>query len=187
MEAINSPRSLARHISPHYKIINLAAMLNRALLTSQSAEWTTPQDLYEALDQRFHFELDPCATPQNAKCRRFFSKVNDGLKQKWTGRVFMNPPYGREIGRWVKKAFEESRHNAELVICLVPARTDTRWWHDWCLRGEIQFIRGRLKFGAAKNPAPFPSALIGFWKYAESLNEIANGWRLTGDFAQYAS
>lgn len=74
----------------------------------------------------------------------------------------MNPPYGREVGKWVKKACEESRENAEFVVCLLPARTDTSWWHDYCLKGEIYFIRGRLKFGSAKNSAPFPSAIVCF-------------------------
>jgi DNA N-6-adenine-methyltransferase Dam len=74
----------------------------------------------------------------------------------------MNPPYGRQITKWVRKAFEEARTNAQLVVCLLPARTDTRWWHAYCLKGEILFIRGRLKFGDAKNSAPFPSVLVIF-------------------------
>ena len=98
-------------------------MLNTALLTSRSCEWTTPQDFFEALDLQFHFTLDPCATPKNAKCKRYFTKRDDGLAQPWTGRVFMNPPYGREIGKWVKKAYEESLGKTELVVCLLPARS----------------------------------------------------------------
>jgi phage N-6-adenine-methyltransferase len=82
------------------------------------------------LNKQFHFTLDACATQQNAKCVRYFTKADDGLKQEWTGRVFMNPPYGREIGKWVRKAYEESRKNAESVVCLLPSRTDTSWWHD---------------------------------------------------------
>jgi phage N-6-adenine-methyltransferase len=137
-------------------------MLNPALLTSRSGEWTTPQVFFEALDRQFHFTLDPCSTPQNAKCKRYFTKAHDGLARRWTGCVFMNPPYGREIGKWVKKAYEESQHNAELVVCLLPARTDTRWWHNYCLKGEIRFVKGRLKFGDAKNSAPFPSVIVCF-------------------------
>jgi phage N-6-adenine-methyltransferase len=137
-------------------------MLNTAPLTSRSCEWTTPQDFFKALDEQFHFTLDPCATQENAKCKHYFTKTDNGLAQPWTGRVFMNPPYGREIGRWVKKAYEEAQHNAELVVCLLPARTDTRWWHDYCLKGDVQFVRGRLKFGDAKNSAPFPSVIILF-------------------------
>jgi phage N-6-adenine-methyltransferase len=139
-------------------------MLSPALLTSRSVEWTTPQAFFEVLDRQFHFTLDPCATSANAKCKRYFTKAHDGLAQPWTGRVFMNPPYGRGIGKWVKKAYEESQHNAELVVCLLPARTDTRWWHDYCLKGEIRFVKGRLKFGDAKNSAPFPSVIVCFHK-----------------------
>jgi phage N-6-adenine-methyltransferase len=137
-------------------------MLNKGLFTSHTDEWATPQDLFDALDAEFKFTLDPCASHQNAKCRRYFTRAQDGLKQPWSGRVFMNPPYGRTIGKWIKKASEESRENADLVVCLLPSRTDTAWWHDYCLKGEIRFIRGRLKFGNAKNPAPFPSVLVWF-------------------------
>jgi site-specific DNA-methyltransferase (adenine-specific) len=137
-------------------------MFSRILLTSKSQEWTTPQKLFDTLDRIFRFTLDPCATPENTKCPRFFTKAEDGLKQTWTGRVFMNPPYGRGVGHWVAKAYEESLKNAEFVVCLLPSRTDTRWWHDYCLLGRIYFIRGRLKFGAAKNAAPFPSAIVYF-------------------------
>lgn len=137
-------------------------MLNRSLFTSQTDEWATPQAFFDALNETLHFTLDPCATPQNAKCCRYFTKAENGLTQEWTGRVFMNPPYGREIGKWVRKAYEESRKNAELVVCLLPARTDTSWWHDYCLGGEIYFVRGRLRFGNAKNSAPFPSAIVCF-------------------------
>jgi len=137
-------------------------MLNKALFTSHTGEWSTPQDLFDTLNKQFRFTLDPCATSQNAKCRRYFTKADDGLKQQWSGRAFMNPPYGREIGKWVKKAYEESGKSAELVVCLLPARTDTSWWHDYCLKGEVYFIRGRLKFGNAKNSAPFPSVIVTF-------------------------
>ena len=137
-------------------------MFNRSLFSSKSCEWTTPQSLFDTLNEQFHFTLDPCATPENAKCRRYFTKADDGLKQKWTGRVFMNPPYGREIGKWVKKAYEASKTDADLVVCLLPSRTDTRWWHEYCMKGEITFIKGRLKFGEAKNSAPFPSAIVLF-------------------------
>jgi phage N-6-adenine-methyltransferase len=137
-------------------------MLSPSLFSSDSQEWTTPQDFFDSLDAEFHFTLDPCATPENAKCKRYFTKADDGLKQQWTGRVFMNPPYGREIGKWVKKAYEESQSNAEVVVCLLPARTDTRWWHDYCLRGDVHFIKGRLKFGKASNAAPFPSVIALF-------------------------
>lgn len=131
--------------------------------SSASGEWSTPPDVFAALDAEFGFTLDPCATPDNAKCARYFTRGDDGLAQSWTGeRVFMNPPYGRVIGGWMRKAYEESRGGA-LVVCLIPARTDTAWWHDYVIPyGETRFIRGRLKFGGAANSAPFPSAIVVF-------------------------
>lgn len=129
--------------------------------SSKTSEWETPQDFFDLLNSEFHFELDVCAKPENAKCPRYFTPEEDGLKQKWTGVCWMNPPYGREIGRWVKKAYESAQEGAT-VVCLLPARTDTSWWHDYCMKGEIRFIRGRLKFGGAKHPAPFPSAVVIF-------------------------
>lgn len=120
-------------------------------------------ETFIALDLEFNFELDVCATPENAKCSIFFIKAVDGLKMPWIGRCWMNPPYGREIGAWVKKAYESSRQGAT-VVCLLPARTDTAWWHNYCTKGEIRFIRGRLKFGGHANSAPFPSAIVVFKK-----------------------
>jgi len=137
-------------------------MLNSALLSSRSQEWSTPKELFDQLNGIFRFTLDPCATCENAKCKNYFTKAEDGMRQPWIGRVFMNPPYGRQVGKWVRKAFDEAQQNAELVLCLLPARTDTRWWHQYCMRGEIVFIKGRLKFGEARNSAPFPSALVLF-------------------------
>lgn len=133
--------------------------------SSATCEWPTPQALFDELSVVFGgFTLDPCATPQNAKCPRFFTAEEDGLRQPWTGRVFMNPPYGRQIDKWVKKAWEESQKGA-LVVCLLPARVDTRWWHDYVRHGYVYFIRGRVKFGDACNSAPFPSAVVAFGKF----------------------
>lgn len=130
--------------------------------SSKTSDWETPQDFFDRLNSEFHFELDVCATPENAKCKRYFTPEVDGLKQKWTGVCWMNPPYGREIGRWVKKAYESAQEGTT-VVCLLPARTDTSWWHDYCMKAdEIRFIRGRLKFSGAKHPAPFPSAVVIF-------------------------
>lgn len=140
--------------------------LNRGLFTSNSDQWETPQDLFEKLDREFQFETDVCALPENAKCEKYFTPDQDGLKQKWTGTCWMNPPYGREIKKWVKKAYESSLEGAT-VVCLLPARTDTSWWHDYCMKGEIRLIRGRLKFGNSKNSAPFPSAIVIFGKCAK--------------------
>lgn len=126
--------------------------------------WETPQDLYDELDREFHFGIDVCALPENAKCPNFFTPKDDGLSQKWGGHgtIWCNPPYGREIRDWVKKAWEESEAGARVVM-LLPARTDAAWFHDYCLRGgEVRFLRGRLKFGGAKHNAPFPSMVVVF-------------------------
>ncbi len=129
--------------------------------SSETDEWETPQDFFDRLNEEFHFTLDVCATPENAKCSKFFTKRENGLLQKWTGVCWMNPPYGREIGKWVQKAYESALEGAT-VVCLLPARTDTAWWHDYCMKGEIRFVRGRLKFGNATENAPFPSAVVIF-------------------------
>ena len=135
-----------------------------ALFTSESAEWETPQDLFGQLAEEFGpFDLDPCCRPETAKCARYFTKADDGLAQRWEGRVFVNPPYGREIGRWVQKAWEESQRGATVVL-LIPARTDTAYWHEYCSKGEVRFLRGRVCFNHARKtgPAPFPSAVVVF-------------------------
>lgn len=130
--------------------------------SSKTDEWPTPQEFFDALHAEFNFTLDPCATPENAKCAKFFTEQDNGLAQSWQGeRVFMNPPYGRAIKDWMRKAAEEAKAGA-LVVCLVPARTDTEWWHEYALQGAVRFIRGRLKFGQSANSAPFPSAVIVF-------------------------
>lgn len=142
-------------------------MLNKSLFTSNSGEWETPQELFNELDKEFDFELDPCATDANAKCTRYYTKEDDGLLEEWgwgesheIRRVFMNPPYGQEIGKWIKKAYEESQKGC-IVVCLLPARTDTRWFHDYCTKGEIRFLKGRLYF-SNKGRAPFPSMIVIF-------------------------
>lgn len=129
--------------------------------SSKTDEWSTPQDFFDKIAERFPFTLDVCATAANTKCSRFWSKETGSLHRKWTGVCWMNPPYGRTIGSWVKKAYYASQGGAT-VVCLLPARTDTRWWHDYAMKGKIEFIRGRLKFGGSKNSAPFPSALVIF-------------------------
>lgn len=129
--------------------------------SSKTDLWATPQATFDELDREFQFTLDVCASPENAKCERYFTSVDNGLKQQWWGVCWMNPPYGRTIGQWMQKAFEASQNGAT-VVCLVPARTDTAWWHDFAMRGEIRYLRGRLKFGGAKNSAPFPSAIVIF-------------------------
>jgi site-specific DNA-methyltransferase (adenine-specific) len=130
--------------------------------SSATDEWATPQWLFDALHREFAFTLDPCATRENAKCPRFFTRDDDGLLQNWGDEVvFMNPPYGAMISRWMWKAYEAARQGAT-VVCLVPARTDTAWWHNYAMKGEVRLLRGRLKFGNATNSAPFPSAIVIF-------------------------
>jgi phage N-6-adenine-methyltransferase len=130
--------------------------------SSKTDLWATPPEFFARLDAEFHFETDVCALPENAKCRRYFTPSVDGLKQKWEGVVYSNPPYGRRLPKWVKKAYESALLGAT-VVCLLPARTDTAWWHDYVMKAsEIRLIRGRLKFGGAKNSAPFPSAVVVF-------------------------
>lgn len=123
--------------------------------------WATPQEFFDAQNAKYGFTLDVCASPENAKCAIFFTKEHDGLAQTWTGICWMNPPYGREIGAWMEKAYRSAQAGAK-VVCLVPARTDTAWWHNFAMKGSIEFIRGRLKFGNSANSAPFPSAIVVF-------------------------
>ena len=139
--------------------------------SSQSDDWETPHWLFQELDREFHFTLDPCATPANAKCKQFYTKEDNGLTKDWTGVVFLNPPYGRNVGKWIRKAYFESQRGVT-VVCLLPARTDTVWWHRYCLKGEIRFLKGRVKFGGAKNSAPFPSVIVIFKGQRERKKDI---------------
>ena len=137
--------------------------MDKGLFTSKTSEWETPQEFFNELNKEFHFSLDPCATKENTKCNRFYTKENDGLSKDWYGNVFMNPPYGREIGKWVEKAYKEMEKGT-IIVGLLPARTDTRWFHDYIYnKAEIRFLKGRLKFSNSKNSAPFPSMVI-IWK-----------------------
>lgn len=140
--------------------------MTTGMTSSNTDEWATPQDLFDVLNATFHFTLDPCATPENAKCAKFYTKEQDGLKQDWGGAViWCNPPYGREIGKWIQKCAE----HRGVAVMLIPARTDTRWWHSYIDKNpdaHVYFIKGRLKFGNAKNCAPFPSALIVFTNWS---------------------
>lgn len=142
--------------------------MDRAVWASSATDlWATPQDFFDVLHAEFGFDLDVCATDENAKCARYFTAETDGLAQEWSGTCWMNPPYGRVIGDWMRKAWESSLSGAT-VVCLVPSRTDTRWWHDYAMRGEIRYVRGRLKFGGSKNSAPFPCAVVIFRPSAEA-------------------
>jgi len=136
--------------------------VNRVLFSSKETVWSTPQDFFNKLNEEFDFTIDVCALPENAKCKRYFTPEDDALKQKWTGTCFCNPPYGREIGQWVEKASKSADEGATVVM-LLPARTDTKWFHNYVYgKAEIRFVAGRLKFGGSKNSATFPSMVVIF-------------------------
>ncbi|MEK6883311.1 MAG: phage N-6-adenine-methyltransferase [Nanoarchaeota archaeon] len=141
--------------------------------SSKSNEWKTPKFLFDKLNEEFNFNLDAAASKDNALCKNFFTLEDNSLIQDWQfGTVFCNPPYGREIGKFVKKGYEESLRGCTVVF-LIPARTDTKWWHEYCSKGEVRFIKGRLKFknGNCTNSAPFPSVIVIF--------NGKNGWGIT--------
>ncbi|HEY4722804.1 MAG TPA: DNA N-6-adenine-methyltransferase, partial [Anaerolineae bacterium] len=148
--------------------------------SSTTDDWHTPQWLFDLLHKEFKFKLDVCATARNAKCKRYFTRRDDGLKQTWRGVCWMNPPYGREIGAWIEKAHQSAKDGAT-IACLVPARTDTAWWWDYCTRGEIRFLRGRLQFSKAENGAPFPSALVIFYPGVPKRNAKTIWWSVSDD------
>ena len=141
------------------------AFLTAGMFTSRTDEWATPAATYAALDAEFRFTLDPCASVANHKCPDYYTKEDDGLTKDWSGhRVFVNPPYGRAISAWIKKCSDEAKKPGTLVVALLPARTDTRWFHDH-VNGkarELRFLRGRLHYNDAPNAAPFPSMIVVF-------------------------
>lgn len=136
----------------------------KVMYSSKTDNWATPQDFYDKLDSEFHFTLDPCADKNNHKCKKYYTKEDDGLLQDWGGEiVFCNPPYGRQISKWVEKCFNESRKDKTIVVMLIPARTDTKYFHQYIYnKAEIRFVKGRLKFGDSKANAPFPSMVVIF-------------------------
>lgn len=145
------------------------------MFSSKSNEWETPEELFHQLNEKYHFNLDPASTDENAKCENHYTIADNGLLKDWGGcNVFVNPPYGREIGKWVKKSYEESLKPNTTIVMLIPARTDTAWFHDYCTKGKLTFLRGRLKFinkslpsyhqnkDFKVSPAPFPSMIVVF-------------------------
>lgn len=140
--------------------------VNAGMMSSELPNWATPQELFDELNAEFGFTLDVCAEDWNAKCERYFTIETNGLNSDWGSEIcWMNPPYGREIKSWMGKAVKAWKAGAT-VVCLVPSRTDTAWWHDYSMQGEIRFLRGRIKFvhpdGSSKQSAPFPSAIVVF-------------------------
>lgn len=137
-------------------------MKTNVMFSSKTYLWETPQEFFDELNLEFHFDLDVCALPENAKCARYYTPKQDGLSQPWKGVCWCNHPYGREIGSWVRRGFFASAGGATVVM-LLPARTDTRWFHEYIYgKSEVRFIKGRLKFGGSKNSAPFPSMVVIF-------------------------
>jgi len=137
----------------------------KTMFSSKTGEWATPPEFFDKLNWRFGpFDLDPCATIHNTKCANFYTETEDGLSKDWTGHtVFVNPPYGKGIDKWIKKGYEESRKGETRVVMLIPSRTDTKYWHNYVMKAsEVYFLKGRLKFGDSVNSAPFPSAIIVF-------------------------
>jgi site-specific DNA-methyltransferase (adenine-specific) len=151
------------------EILDPKANHKRSVLgSSEDMTWPTPQYLFDAIDLEFGFTLDPCCWPHTAKCDKYYTPKENGLAQDWSAeRVFMNPPYGAELGRWMAKAFGEAQRGA-LVVCLVPARVDTNWWHDYANRGEIRFLKGRV-LGPSGQSWPFPVAIVVFRPKAYEL------------------
>lgn len=136
--------------------------MDSVIFSSRSDEWETPQEFFDKLNAEFNFTLDPCSTNENAKCEKHYTREDDGLSQDWTGEtVYCNPPYGKEAIKWVVKCAEHARDGGTAVM-LIPARTDTKLFHEWINgKAEVRFIRGRLRF-SGKNRAPFPSMVVVF-------------------------
>lgn len=162
-------------------------MNNDLMFSSKTDLWATPQAFFDKLHAVFRFETDVCALPDNAKCATYYTPDKNGLAQDWKGTCWMNPPYGREIAAWVQKAYRSAKENGATVVCLLPARVDTRWWHDYCANGEVFFVRGRLKFGGAENSAPFPNAVVVFRPTVHDALKVGAGvaerWGETHDSA----
>lgn len=152
-------------------------MNTKLMFSSKTDQWETPKDFFDELNKEFNFTLDPCADDKNKKCNKYFTKEQNGLKQTWKNEVvFCNPPYGREIKEWVKKSYIESFNpqNNCVVVMLIPARTDTKYFHEYIYKKpnvEIRFLKGRLKFGNSKNSAPFPSMVVIF-KNSEQKEQV---------------
>ena len=140
------------------------------MFSSKTDLWETPQEFFDELNDEFGFDIDVCALPENAKCDQYYTPEQDGLSQPWQGVVWCNPPYGRDIGKWVQKEYEENKKENNFIVMLLPARTDTKWFHEYIYgKAEIRFVRGRLKFGGSKNSAPFPSMVVVFRPKMEML------------------
>lgn len=134
---------------------------------AETVEWPTPQNFFDVVDAEFRFSTDVCSTHENAKCEHHYTLQENGLAQRWTGMCWMNPPHGSEISRWLAKAHQSAQEGDCTVVCLIPARTDTSWFHKFARFAEIRFLRGRLTFVGSENGAPFPSMLMIFHAYCD--------------------
>jgi len=138
------------------------AKFNKSKFKSENQNWETPDEIFVPLNREFQFTLDVCASKENKKCEKYFDIESNGLTKDWKNEIcWMNPPFG-EQGKWVKKAYEQSQNENSIVVCLLSARTNTNWWHDYCMKGEIRFIRGRPTFKGAKYGLPQPLAIVIF-------------------------
>lgn len=151
-------------------------MNTELMFSSKTDNWATPIDFFNMLNSIYHFTLDPCADHYNHKCDKYFTKEQNGLLQDWSNEVvFCNPPYGREIYDWVEKCYIESKYHNAICVMLIPARTDTKYFHNFIYNNrsaEYFFVKGRLKFGDSPNAAPFPSMVVVFKNYVNMVNVI---------------
>jgi len=136
--------------------------MDKVLYSSKNTDWETPQELFDHLNSFFNFDIDVCATEGNAKCKKFWTEDDDAFTKDWVGTCWMNPPYGRGVYDWIEKAYNESKKHNSTIVCLLPARVDTKWWHNFCNDSEHIFLKGRLKFSGNPNAAPFPSTIVVF-------------------------
>lgn len=135
---------------------------------SKNQEYATPENLFKILDDEFNFTLDVCANEKNKKVFNYYSENDNALNKNWVGICWMNPPY-KDMKKWIIKAYNESVINNSVIVCLIPARTNTSWWHDYCMKGEIRFIKGRPKFEGCKHGLPQPLAIVVFGKDFNNL------------------
>lgn len=143
--------------------------LTKGMTSTGNVIVSTPREFFDSLSRIFNFSLDACALPENAKCESFYTPADDGLSKPWRGGVWCNPPYGREISKWVEKAYQESKEDYnDFVLMLLPAKTDTKWWWEWVQdKATLFFVKGRIKFGEHNIGAPFPSVLALYTKTVE--------------------
>jgi phage N-6-adenine-methyltransferase len=157
--------------------------MEKVMFASEKHDWETPPGLFNRLNKEFGFDLDVCATADNAKLDNYLSPQDDALSQDWHGTCWLNPPYGREISVWMHHAMSQAMQGNCTVVCLVPARTDARWFWDTARHGEIRFLKGRLKFVGAEHSAPFPSCLVVFRRYMDLGYGTTRYWEIRDDIS----